>query len=207
VSNRRERNGATNGNGNSNANGTIAEEKHNGHLHGLHIHGLGHGHGHKPPSPTQSKRDTSPSSPRKARTWGRFFDFDNMLGALDPNRMAAASCPEPIKAVVFNAETETGAAVCRAMIAARHYVITALTVDEQCDAVRELKQHDVKVVAVDMDSPVSYSQELVGAKAVYLSSNGKFTDIGWPCASTHAPVRSGRDRGSQRPHPSRSSGF
>jgi saccharopine dehydrogenase-like NADP-dependent oxidoreductase len=96
-----------------------------------------------------------------------------MLGALDPNRIAAASCPEPTKTVVFGAETEAGVFVCRKLIAERHYAITALTVDDQCAEAQELRDHGIRVVSVDMDNPGSYAKELAGAKAVYLSSNGE----------------------------------
>jgi uncharacterized protein YbjT (DUF2867 family) len=95
-----------------------------------------------------------------------------MLGALDPNRLAAATAPEPVKAVVFGAETETGLSVCRSLIAARHYAITALTVDDSGPEADELREHGTRVVVVDMDSPASYVKELQGAGAVYLSSNG-----------------------------------
>lgn len=96
-----------------------------------------------------------------------------MLGALDPNRLAAASCPEPVKTVVFGADHEAGFAVCRSLIGAKHYAITALTLDAECAESLELKNEGVRVVQVDMDNPGTYARELAGAKAVYLSSNGE----------------------------------
>lgn len=113
------------------------------------------------------------------------FDMDSMLGALDPNRMAVASAPEPIKACIFGAETETGLAVCRALLHARNYTITALMVDDKTPATEELLAQGVKVVQVDMDSPVSYARYLAGSKAVYLSSNGEWQEAS--AISLHRP--------------------
>lgn len=127
-------------------------------------------------SPPKDK-DGKDGTKKKHKPWeriGALFSMDDMLGALDPNRVALASCPEPTKTVVFGAETETGLAVCRALLKARHYQITALMVDDTTPATAELREQGVKVVQVDMDSPVSYARYLAGSKAVYLSSNGEW---------------------------------
>lgn len=149
-----------------------------------------------PPSPKVATPSSpvSPSSPKDKekkklhKPWARMgalFDMDSMLGALDPNRMAVASAPEPIKACIFGAETETGLAVCRALLHARNYTITALMVDDKTPATEELLAQGVKVVQVDMDSPVSYARYLAGSKAVYLSSNGEWQEAS--AISLHRP--------------------
>ncbi|BEI83711.1 hypothetical protein CcaverHIS002_0403150 [Cutaneotrichosporon cavernicola] len=119
-----------------------------------------------------------PSKPRAASTskkagWrSRLFDFEHVLGALDPSRIAEPTPPEPVKAVVFGADTEAGLVVCRALLTAKGYILTALTVDEpDSAAAEELKDAGARVLQVDMDNPASYHTELKGAAAVFLSSN------------------------------------
>jgi uncharacterized protein YbjT (DUF2867 family) len=121
------------------------------------------------PKPSKPRQ---PSTSKKTGWRAKLFDFDHVLGALDPSRIAEASAPEPVKTVVFGAETETGLVVCRALLRAQGYVLTALTVDElDSPAAAELKAAGARVVQVDMDNPASYQAELKGAAAVYLSSN------------------------------------
>ncbi|GMK58951.1 hypothetical protein CspeluHIS016_0603930 [Cutaneotrichosporon spelunceum] len=120
-----------------------------------------------------------PSKPRAASTskkggWrSRLFDFEqHVLGALDPSRIPEVTASEPVKAVVFGADTETGLVVCRALLATKEYILTALAVDELDNpAAAELKEAGVRVLQVDMDNPATYADELKGAAAVYLSSN------------------------------------
>lgn len=121
--------------------------------------------------PPPKQRRASSTSKGKSGWRARLFDFDNVLGALDPSRIAEASAPEPVQTVVFGAETETGLVVCRALLAARHYALVALMVDTSTPATAELEGKGVRVVQVDMDNPASYQTELKGAQAVYLSSN------------------------------------
>ncbi|CAK9787086.1 NAD(P)-binding protein [Cutaneotrichosporon oleaginosum] len=122
------------------------------------------------PKPSPKPRQASTS--KKTGWRAKLFDFDQVLGALDPSRIAEASAPEPVKCVVFGAETETGLVVCRALLKAQGYILTALTVDElDSPAPAELRKAGARVVQVDMDNPASYQAELKGAAAVYLSSN------------------------------------
>lgn len=116
----------------------------------------------------QPKRRTSSSASK--RGWTRKLFGGDVLGALDPNRIAVAIAPEPVPTVVFGAETEAGIEVCRSLLKARHYALVALVV-EDTPVTTELREKGVKVILVDMDNPATYERHLVGAKAVFLSTN------------------------------------
>lgn len=117
---------------------------------------------------------TNTPSRRSSKRWHRLFDFDHVLGALDPARLASATTPDPIPIAVFGAETEEGIALCRQLLAGRSWALVALMVDDDCPAATELRAANVPVIRVDMDDPTSYGKHLLNMRAVYLSTNGEY---------------------------------
>lgn len=127
------------------------------------------------PPPAATTNGTNTPARRPSKRWHRLFDFDHVLGALDPAaRLASATAPDPIPIVVFGAETEEGIAVCRSLLAARCWALVALMVDDDCKEAAELREAGVPVVQVDMDDPGTYRKYLSNKRGVYLSTNGEF---------------------------------
>lgn len=124
-------------------------------------------------SPVPATHGANTPARRPSRRWHKFFDFDHVLGALDPARLASATAPDPIPIAVFGAETEEGIALCRQLLAARCWALRALMVDDGCAEANELRQAGVPVFQVDMDDPSSYGRHLLNMRAVYLSTNGE----------------------------------
>ena len=127
-------------------------------------------------SPAAATHGTNTPARRSgSKRWHRLFDFDHVLGALDPARLASATAPDPIPIAVFGAETEEGIVLCRQLLAARCWALVALMVDDSCAEANELRAANVPVIQVDMDDPTSYGKHLMNMRAVYLSTNGEFS--------------------------------
>lgn len=124
-------------------------------------------------APVAATHGTNTPARRSSKRWHRLFDFDHVLGALDPARLASATAPDPIPIAVFGAETEEGIALCRQLLAARCWALVALMVDDDGPEAAELRAAGVTVVQVDMDDPTSYGKHLMNMRAVYLSTNGE----------------------------------
>nr|XP_018260144.1 uncharacterized protein I303_07061 [Kwoniella dejecticola CBS 10117]OBR82302.1 hypothetical protein I303_07061 [Kwoniella dejecticola CBS 10117] len=92
--------------------------------------------------------------------------IDNLLGPLNPNKMAAKTSPDPLKVIVFTATGDQGRSVCKDLIADGGFVVWGVTRN-----VDKLTDIGVKMVQGDLGDKGSYVAHLQGMDGAFINSD------------------------------------
>ncbi|WWC95702.1 hypothetical protein V866_002567 [Kwoniella sp. B9012] len=97
--------------------------------------------------------------------------IDQLLGPLNPNKMAAGTAPDPIKVVVFTATGDQGRSVCKELIGDGGFMVWGVTRNTDGKGAKELTQLGVKMVQGDLGEEQSYKQHLLGMDGAFINSD------------------------------------
>nr|XP_019003427.1 uncharacterized protein I203_03570 [Kwoniella mangroviensis CBS 8507]OCF66888.1 hypothetical protein I203_03570 [Kwoniella mangroviensis CBS 8507] len=98
--------------------------------------------------------------------------IDQLLGPLNPNKIAAGTAPDPIKVIVFTATGDQGRSVCKELIGDGGFIVWGVTRNtESKGAKAELTQLGVKMVRGDLGDVQSYKPHLLGMDGAFINSD------------------------------------
>ncbi|KAK6908582.1 hypothetical protein I203_102585 [Kwoniella mangroviensis CBS 8507] len=97
--------------------------------------------------------------------------IDQLLGPLNPNKIAAGTAPDPIKVIVFTATGDQGRSVCKELIGDGGFIVWGVTRNTESKGAKELTQLGVKMVRGDLGDVQSYKPHLLGMDGAFINSD------------------------------------